>query len=62
MRKLNYLTFIFGVQPLSTSAIIFLFYEPARLAGLAVHTSSTVQSELLPRLENTTYMIVPCTQ
>ncbi len=62
MRKLNYLTFIFGVQSLHISAIIFLFYEPAWLAVLAVHTSSTVKSELLPVLENTTYMIVPCTQ
>jgi hypothetical protein len=40
----------------------FCFYKPARLAGLAGHTSSTVYSELLPVLDNTMYMIVTCTQ
>ena len=38
------------------------FFYASRPKGQAVHTSSTVQSELLFVKEYTTYMIVTCTQ
>ncbi len=40
----------------------FFFYKPARLAGLAGHTSITVNSELLPVPENSAYTMITCTQ
>jgi len=55
MANLNYYYFWSNTPP--NKPKFFSFYRASRLKGWAVHTSSTVQSELLLIMEYTTYMI-----